>query len=259
MTTDIDVNLEPLPGYRLLGHIGAGGYGEVWRAEAPGGLVKAIKFVYGYLSDERAARELKALNRIKQTRHPFLLSLERIEVVDGQLVIVTELADMSLKDRFQQCLDAGRQSLPRDELLNYMRDTADALDYLTEAKLQHLDIKPENILLLGGRVKVALKVAEDGRIEDIGFTGSGCAICTASASMMTESVRGKSAAEADALFRGFQRLVKGEADADLADTLGKLTVFEGVREFPVRIKCATLPWHTFHAAASGKREAVSTE
>ncbi len=154
---------EPIAGYTVTERIGAGGYGEVWRAEAPGGLVKAIKFVYGYLSDERAARELKALNRIKQTRHPFLLSLERIEVVDGQLVIVTELADMSLKDRFQQCLDAGRQSIPRDELLNYMRDTADALDYLTEAKLQHLDIKPENILLLGGRVKVA----DFGLVKDI--------------------------------------------------------------------------------------------
>jgi serine/threonine protein kinase len=154
---------EPIAGYTVTERIGAGGYGEVWRAEAPGGLVKAIKFVYGYLSDERAARELKALNRIKQTRHPFLLSLERIEVVDGQLVIVTELADMSLKDRFQQCLDAGHSALPRDEVLTYLRDTADALDYLTEAKLQHLDIKPENILLLGGRVKVA----DFGLVKDI--------------------------------------------------------------------------------------------
>src|SRR5205085_10199555 len=86
---------EPIPGYKLVKRIGAGGYGEVWRAEAPGQLVKAIKFVYGLLDEDRAARELKALNRIKGVRHPFLLSLERIEVVQGQLLIVTELADCS--------------------------------------------------------------------------------------------------------------------------------------------------------------------
>jgi serine/threonine protein kinase len=145
---------EPIAGYRVTQRLGAGGYGEVWKADAPGGLQKAIKFVYGYLSDEKAARELKALNRVKQLRHPFLLSLERIEVVEGQLLIVTELADLSLKDRFQVCQKAA-QGIPRDELLGYMRDTADALDYLCENALQHLDVKPENLLIVGGRVKVA--------------------------------------------------------------------------------------------------------
>ena len=95
---------EPISGYRLDTFLGRGQYGEVWSAQAPGGLIKAIKFVYGYFDDARAARELKALDRIKQVRHPFLLSLERFEVVDGQLVIVTELADMSLKDRFEQAV-----------------------------------------------------------------------------------------------------------------------------------------------------------
>src|SRR5258705_901265 len=90
---------EPIPGYQLRQRIGAGGYGEVWSAEATGQLVKAIKFVYGQMDETRAARELKSLNLIKGVRHPFLLSLERIEVVDDQLVIVTELADGSLKDR----------------------------------------------------------------------------------------------------------------------------------------------------------------
>ncbi len=66
---------EPIPGYRIRERIGAGGYGEVWKADAPGGLVKAIKFVYGFLTEDRASRELKALNRIKSVRHPFLLSL----------------------------------------------------------------------------------------------------------------------------------------------------------------------------------------
>ncbi|MEX0978370.1 MAG: serine/threonine-protein kinase, partial [Pirellulales bacterium] len=147
---------EPIPGYVVEERIGVGGYGEVWRARAPGGLTKAIKFVYGYFDDARAARELKALDRIKQVRHPFLLSLERFEIVDGQLIVVTELADMSLKDRYEQARESGLEGIPRDELLGYLRDAADALDYMSENfSLQHLDVKPENLLLVGGRVKVA--------------------------------------------------------------------------------------------------------
>ncbi len=155
---------EPIPGYRIRERIGAGGYGEVWKADAPGGLVKAIKFVYGFLTEDRALRELKALNRIKSVRHPFLLSLERIEVVDGQLLIVTELADASLKERFDRCLADGLPGIPRDELLRYMRDAADVLDYMSEEhSLQHLDIKPENLLMLADRIKVA----DFGLVKDI--------------------------------------------------------------------------------------------
>jgi hypothetical protein len=155
---------EPIPGYKLVQRIGAGGYGEVWTAEAPGQLTKAIKFVYGLLDEDRAARELKALNRIKGVRHPFLLSLERIEVVDGQLLIVTELAECSLKDRFEQCRKEGLPGIPREELLRYLRDAADALDYMNEQHgLQHLDVKPENLLLVAGRIKVA----DFGLVKDI--------------------------------------------------------------------------------------------
>ncbi len=155
---------EPILGYRIRERIGAGGYGEVWTADAPGGLVKAIKFVYGFLNEDRASRELKALNRIKTVRHPFLLSLERIEVVDGQLLVVTELAEASLKDRYDECRASGLIGIPRDELMRYMRDTADVLDFMNEEhSLQHLDIKPENLLLLAGRVKVA----DFGLVKDI--------------------------------------------------------------------------------------------
>jgi len=157
-------NTELIAGYTIKEQIGAGGYGEVWKAEAPGGLIKAIKFVHGHLGEERAACELKALNRIKQVRHPFLLSLERIEIVDSQLLIVTELADFSLKDRFVEYQGSGLPGIPRDELLVYLHDAADALDYMSENySLQHLDIKPENLLVVGGRVKVA----DFGLVKDI--------------------------------------------------------------------------------------------
>lgn len=145
-----------LPGYHLTRRIGSGGYGEVWLAEAPGGLTKAVKVVYGYHNENRAARELHSLEKIKSVRHPFLLSLESIQVVDGRLVIVTELADGSLRDRFDECCREGLPGIPRPELLGYLRDAADALDYLRDKHgLQHLDIKPENLLLVGAHVKVA--------------------------------------------------------------------------------------------------------
>src|SRR5690349_14809059 len=116
-----------LPGYTLTTRLGAGGYGEVWQAIAPGGLTKAVKFIFGSFHEKRAEHELKALQRIKDLRHPFLLSLERIEVVDGRLVIVTELAESSLKDRFDQCQRDGLPGVPREELLGYLEDAADAL------------------------------------------------------------------------------------------------------------------------------------
>lgn len=152
----VTVDSEPIPGYRLEERIGVGGYGEVWRALAPGGLKKAVKIVYGQIGDARAVRELKSLNRAKGLSHPFLLSLERIEIADGHLIIVTELADATLKDRFNQCREQGLVGIPRDELLQYMREAADALDYLFESyALQHLDVKPENLLMCGSHVKVA--------------------------------------------------------------------------------------------------------
>ncbi len=113
--------------------------------------------------------------------------------------------------------------------------------------------------LCGDKVTVYVKLDGDV-VRDVSFQGAGCAISTASASMMTESLKGKTRAEAEALFRGFQDLVTGKpsAGADAAK-LGKLAVFTGVREFPVRVKCATLAWHTFQAAVAGENKTVSTE
>ncbi|QDV74881.1 Tubulin-like protein [Planctomycetes bacterium K2D] len=145
-----------LPGYELIEKIGAGGYGEVWSAMAPGGLHKAVKYVFGNEFDKRAISEMNALQKVKSVRHPFLLSLERIEVVDGRLIVVSELADGSLRDRFRECFAEGLPGIPRDELLGYLADAADALDYLADRhELAHLDIKPENLLLVAGHVKVA--------------------------------------------------------------------------------------------------------
>ena len=113
--------------------------------------------------------------------------------------------------------------------------------------------------LCGDRFTVYLKMQGD-RIEDISFEGTGCAISKASASMMTESLKGKTRNEAEALFKKFHGLLTGPADpSEEGPALGKLEVFSGVREFPVRVKCATLAWHTFHATLEGKEETVSTE
>jgi nitrogen fixation protein NifU and related proteins len=113
--------------------------------------------------------------------------------------------------------------------------------------------------LCGDRCTVYLDV-EDGAIKDIGFHGSGCAISRASASMMTQSLKGKSKAEAAELFDRFHRLVTGDKDAvSNASEMGKLAVFAGVSKFPARVKCATLAWHTLQSALEGKHEPVSTE
>src|SRR5437763_119299 len=91
-------NAEPIPGYRLIEPLGSGGFGEVWKCEAPGGLFKAIKFVFGNLNSldvdgARAEQEKNALNSVKEVRHPFVLGMERIEEIEGELIIVMELAD----------------------------------------------------------------------------------------------------------------------------------------------------------------------
>lgn len=112
--------------------------------------------------------------------------------------------------------------------------------------------------LCGDHFTVYLDI-DGGLIRDIAFQGSGCAISKASASMMTQAVKGKSKAEAQKLFGTFHKLVTtGEANGDRND-LGKLEVFSGVSEFPVRVKCATLAWHTLQSALEGKQDPVSTE
>ncbi len=111
--------------------------------------------------------------------------------------------------------------------------------------------------LCGDQLAVYLKVNDAGVIEDVSFEGRGCAISTASASIMTETLKGMSAQQAQSLFEGFHRLVTGEGGDDAG--FGKLAVLGGVREYPSRVKCATLAWHTVQAALRNAPVPVSTE
>ena len=112
--------------------------------------------------------------------------------------------------------------------------------------------------LCGDQLTVYMNLEND-LVTDVGFEGSGCAISKASASMMTQAVKGKSKEEAENLFKEFHSMVTGELDEEAEEnSLGNLKIFAGVREFPVRVKCATLPWHTMHAALN-KEDQVTTE
>lgn len=112
--------------------------------------------------------------------------------------------------------------------------------------------------ICGDQIAVDVKL-EDGVLADVAFHGSGCAISKASGSIMTVEVKGKTKEEAEALFRVFHELVAGEGPPADPESLGRLAVFSGVREFPARVKCASLAWHTLRAALEGRRDPVTTE
>jgi nitrogen fixation NifU-like protein len=114
--------------------------------------------------------------------------------------------------------------------------------------------------LCGDELTVYARLSDDGRIEEVSFVGSGCAISKASASLMTEFVKGRTRAEAENAFARFHELVTSDPTRPAAGAdLGKLAVFAGVREFPVRVKCATLAWHTLRSALEGRGERARTE
>ena len=138
MAVSIQTGAEPIPGYTLHDRLGSGGFGEVWKCEAPGGIFKAIKIIHGDLryqdtdSFRFAEQELKSLKRVKSVRHPYLLALDRYDIVEGKLMIVMELADCNLWDRYRVCRSAGQQGIPRDELLQYMAESAEVLDLMND-------------------------------------------------------------------------------------------------------------------------------
>jgi nitrogen fixation NifU-like protein len=146
-----------------------------------------------------------------------------------------------LRDLYQEVvLDHGRK--PRNQ--RAMQDaTAESVGY-----------NP----LCGDKLHLYVQV-QDGKVSDVSFEGSGCAISTASASLLTQVLKGKTQDEARTILHGFLAMLTEEDDAPEASSLGKLAVFEGVKEFPVRVKCATLPWRTLEAALRGDDDPVTTE
>jgi hypothetical protein len=154
---------EPVPGYRLDRPLGSGGFGQVWRAVGPGGVPAALKFVP--LGRAVSAAEWRAVRLMKEVRHPHLIAVHAAWEAHGYLVVAMEPADGSLADRLRECVGRGLPGVPRDELLVLLGDAAAALDYLNEPRhpvedgrvggIQHRDVKPQNLLTLGGRVKVA--------------------------------------------------------------------------------------------------------
>jgi formylglycine-generating enzyme required for sulfatase activity/serine/threonine protein kinase len=160
---DLHIGGEPIAGYKLVLRLGRGGYGEVWKATAPGGFAVALKFVP--LATEGLQVEQRALEIIRTLRHPCLLTTVGSWQTTRYLVIAMELADRTLKDRFQEAVRQGYIGIPRDELLEYFHEAAKGLDFLNDPRhsydgqervsFQHRDIKPENILLVGSGAKVA--------------------------------------------------------------------------------------------------------
>jgi nitrogen fixation protein NifU and related proteins len=125
--------------------------------------------------------------------------------------------------------------------------------------LEHANHRAEGFNpLCGDRFTIYVDMNGD-TIRDISFQGSGCAISKASASMMTQSVKGRTRTEAEMLLENFRQLLRGKISGDECHGLGKLSVFAGVSEYPVRVKCATLAWHTLRVALDGRGETISTE
>jgi formylglycine-generating enzyme required for sulfatase activity len=143
-----------LPEFELVRLLGRGGFGEVWQAVGSAGFPLALKFVR--LGERASAVELRALGLMKDVRHPHLLGVHGAWQREDYLIVAMDLADRTLMDRLNEARERGLPGIPRDELLDYLGESAKGLDFLNvEKKIQHRDVKPQNLLLVGGGVKVA--------------------------------------------------------------------------------------------------------
>jgi serine/threonine protein kinase len=149
--------------FTLINRIGEGASGEVWRATSQGGIEVAVKVGFRTLDKEESQGELRALELLKNLRHPYLLQTHAFWMRHGRLHIAMELADGNLRDRLKQCRQEGLPGIPVAELIRYFRQAAEALDFLHCKQVLHGNLKPENILLLEGFAKVAdFGLAPDG-------------------------------------------------------------------------------------------------
>jgi hypothetical protein len=150
---DLHAGVEPVPGYHLVELLGRGGFGQVWQATGPGGFAVALKFVQ--LEHEVSEAEVRAVDVMKDVRHPHLLPLFGAWQRDGYLIVAMELAERTLHQRAREAVKQGLPGIPLAELLEYVREAAKGLDYLHAQGVQHRDVKPQNLFLVGGCVKVA--------------------------------------------------------------------------------------------------------
>jgi serine/threonine protein kinase len=163
MNLRLEKGAEPVQGYTLIERLGKGGFGQVWRASAPGGFEVALKFVT--LAERVGEVELHALEVIRNIRHPNLISLHGSWERDDYLVVAMEKADRTLEDRFKEARAAGLPGIPAPEVFELFMDAAKGLDFLNDYRaeiagkttqgIQHRDVKPQNLLIVGGSVKVA--------------------------------------------------------------------------------------------------------
>lgn len=156
--------LPTIPGYTLTRRIASGSSGEVFEAIAPGGFSKAIKVVPIDFSNALSRRELEGVGLIRSIRHPHLIAIDRVDVNDDSITIVMELADGSLRDEFRAAKSVGLEGVPRTRLLGWLSEVAEVLDYLNfRHNVRHLDIKPENLFLISGHLKIGdFGLARDG-------------------------------------------------------------------------------------------------